>query len=317
VRRTLATLVIMIGSLVVHLGCEEEDVPYVIDEDEIRAYVQNSPEARQLFRSAGLYPADPYEVLLLNGDTAVYCDSILGHEQRIDPVDMVPLRIPNYNTPYEYDSIRTPDSILLADYGSLGRFREAVATVQDMFTVKTVRILPGDTLVDTTNRTLTRYAFFLKLGDDSKNYVGWVLWGYNGLGTLNAPLKVTVRTSDMQTYTGDLALYDQLPKSRHNAVPKVPFIKLIDIPLIENGSALSLTTDWAGTGNKYDYPLVAADGDGGYIMTSLQRLTREKYTGEVDTRNGTSNRYGFIFLQSFHDDEFFHTRSWCVPYRLY
>ncbi|UCC44819.1 MAG: hypothetical protein JSU65_02525 [Candidatus Zixiibacteriota bacterium] len=291
------------------VGCKEKDVPFVIDQDELQAYVTTVPQAVQLFRSNGMYPATSYDVPHLD---AVYQDKVLSHKTFYG-FDLVPLRM--------LDGSETPDSILYADYGIMGMLREAWVIITDEFTIETVRMFPADTVVDTTNRKLVRYGFFLKLGDDSKEYVGWVLWGYRGLEAYGGTLRPTVTARMPDTvgqYVGDYSLYTVVPRSRSSAIRRLEYIRLSEIPRINNGELLALETEWIGNPQvtKRDYPLVAFDGQNGYVTKTLVKQSRESYRDTLDIRNGSPQRYNFFFMQSFHDDEFYHTFSWCVPYQL-
>ena len=88
-------------------------------------------------------------------------------------------------------------------------------------------------------------------------------------------------------------------------------------PVVSTGDKFLVFSDWAGpTGSeKRDYPLVNLYTESGYITTTLGKNSRENYSGVVTTRKGNTRRYEFLHLESFHDDEFFHTRSWLVPFR--
>ena len=295
-------------------GCEEKDVPIVIDSDEIATYVRQSPEARELFRTNGLFPSEPYEV---PHQDAVYRDVVLSHNRTIN-ISMVPLKNPITGEP-------TPDEQLFADYGSLGRLREAWASVLDEFEIETTRIFAGDTIVDTTDRRFNRFGFFLKLGSDVQDYVGWILFGFNGLGSNNAPLSVIVRgvqDGADTTFSGNLVLYRQTSRTVTGNFGVRDYIKLLDIVRLDNGDSVSIGTQWAGSPSidKRDYPLITVDGTSGPVTTTLNRIfpnPRDKYGGTVDLKDGSTNRYDFLFLQSLHDDEFFVTGVWCIPYRLF
>lgn len=283
-------------------GCEEKDVPFVIDADEILAYLSREPEAKELFSLDGLYPTGEYVV---DHQFAVYSDRILSHKRTVS-VELVPLERPDYE--------------VYADYGSLGLLREAWAVVTDKFTIETTRIIGEDTLVDTTNRPLERFAFFLKLGSDSKDYLGWRLWGYRGISGSGGPLATTVRMlidGEVQAIGGDIGIYTELPLSRSSYIRTLAYVRLSDIPKPDPGELMSLETNWIGnqTITIRDYPLVAYEGESGHVSTTLTKLSREQYRGAFDVRENASRRYNFFFMQSLHDDEFFHVLSWCIPYQ--
>ncbi len=309
-------IIVLGGTLIAILaaGCSEKDVPFVIDADEITAYITNSHEAIELFSVAGFYPEQPYEVAHLD---ATFQDRLLEHKRTMY-VETIPLKTLDYGST---DSSKTPDSILYADYGSLGKLREAWVVINDEFTIETIRSYAADTLVDTTDRTLQRYAFFIKLGNDSKDYVGWLLWGYRGMYNGNPPLRSVMFArvdGEVTEIEGDVLMYNDLPLSNPNWFSRIGFIKLSDIPKIDNGEPIALETHWIGSTNitKRDYPLITFDGQAGFTTIAARQDSREEYRGVADLRDGSTRRYNSLLLQAFHDDEFFHIVSWTVPYQL-
>ena len=107
-------------------GCEEKDVPFVVDSDEIRRYMAEQDVARQLFRTSNLVTGDPYTMPY---DSATYHDSVIGIERiqydvllpgdegkgiiRFDTISVNPLRID------------TVTGWITGDYDNLGQLREA------------------------------------------------------------------------------------------------------------------------------------------------------------------------------------------------
>jgi hypothetical protein len=161
---------------------------------------------------------------------------------------------------------------------------------------------------------LNRYGFFLKLGDDSRPYLGWTLYGFNGMGNFNPPITPTIKPPG-GSFTVNLLFYPETPKSNSSRISKRPFIKLSELPVIPTGAEVGVFTDKPPSGGLTDYPLVNLDSESGYVTTSLTRNTPENYSGTVDLRNSSTRRYDFFHMQSFHDNEFFHTLSWAVPFR--
>jgi len=78
--RTILIVVLATGfSVVALLGCGgEEDVPFVVDEDELIRYVQEVAEARELFRTSNLIRTDPYTVPFDNG---TWSDSLISRNR--------------------------------------------------------------------------------------------------------------------------------------------------------------------------------------------------------------------------------------------
>lgn len=150
----LALIILIIGAV----GCNEKEVPFVVDEDEIERYLTETEDGKELFRVNGIISPNPY---LLPSDGATYKDSALSHVRRVN--------------------VTLSDGLI--DYGSLGYLREGLAQVLDTFVVRTIRTKGSNTDTTVNKRGFVRYSYFLKLGGDNKPYVGWVLYGYNGFGS--------------------------------------------------------------------------------------------------------------------------------------
>jgi len=84
-------------------------------------------------------------------------------------VFLVPLKVRGPNG----DSIANDPDRIYVDYGTLGRVRESLVRVEHRFSIHVTRVYADTTLHDTTDLLLDRYAFFLKLGDDTRSFT-WV-----------------------------------------------------------------------------------------------------------------------------------------------
>jgi len=278
-------------------SCGEEDVPFIVDEDELVRYLREVPEARELFRTSNLVRTDPYTVPFDNG---TYRDSLLGRTRNYD----VSL-IKDNSSRYYY-----------ADYGSLGELREAVVIVTDSLHVQIAREYVDTTITDTTYRVLSRYAFFLKLGDDAKDYVGWVLWGYNGLGDALLPVAVEAERYDLSTFPGDLGRYLEMPKSPGTLIPSVPFMRLSNIDTVVLGSRLRLTTEKLSN-KPATYVLLTDYADDGPFMSRLVQSTGPDFdTLSYKTESNTTRYYRMAFMQAFKEADGEFVAAWCVPYRF-
>jgi hypothetical protein len=142
-------------------GCKEKDVPYVVDENEVERYILETEQGQELFRTTGIVVTDPYT---LPADSATYRDSVLSHTRLM--------------------TITLSDG--LWEYSGLGVLREGLARVIDTFVVQSRRIKGIDTTITSNKRGFVRYGYFLKLGNDAQEYVGWVLYGFNGFGSPSA-----------------------------------------------------------------------------------------------------------------------------------
>ena len=276
------------------LSCSgEKDVPYVVDEDQLIRYVQEVSEARELFRTSHLIQTEPYTVPFDDGS---YSDSLLERRRRYD-VSLVPL---NGNTdPYE-------------DYGNLGDLREAMVEVTDSLLVQRTREYADTTLYDTTWRELVRYGFFLKLGDDAKDYVGWSLWGYNGLGFAALPVSVEARRYDLSTFPCDLEMYTEFPKG--NSITRVPFVRLSNIDTVVIGSRLRFSNEKLSA-QPAVYTLLSDYTTDGAFQAEMPQESADIDTLSYKTENSTSRYYRVAFMQAFKESDGQFVGCWCVPYR--
>ena len=297
-----------LGVLSLLAGCKEKDVPFVVDSDEIRRYIAEVPTAQELFRTDNLIVSDPYTVPY---DSATYRDSVISvTRQQYDVV------FPGTNE----DGKDSDGNYILADYGSLGFLREAAVVTEDRLTVQTLRIYNGDTLQEIiSDRRLKRLGFFLKLGNDSQAYVGWLLWGYNGVYGNQVPLYITVKDSQNDTYPGDYNLYTDNPKTLPSSYS---FKRLTDLNQIVSGSKLVISTQTDDPSIPIRrIPYISAEDKNGYFtrpMTydGLTLDNRKKYVDTLSTPYEKSGTWKIMFMQAFKDDEFFFLGCWCVPYRV-
>ena len=154
--------IVVLAALV---GCGEKEVPFIVDADELIRYVTEDVHARELFRTSGFVNPDSYSVSF---DSGLFRDSLISIDRNVETF-MVPL-----DAAYEH---------IYVDHGNpIGRVREALVWIHDRFNIQVSRTYGDTVLYDTTANTLHRFGFFLKLGSDSRPYVGWVLYGFNGVG---------------------------------------------------------------------------------------------------------------------------------------
>ncbi len=291
------------------VGCEEKEVPFIVDADEIIRCVSETAEARELLRTSGLINPDPYTVPF---DSATFVDSLLGHSRGFE-VSLVPLKILNANG----DSVANDPDRIYADHGYLGRVRESVVRVEDRFTIQISRLYNDTTLLDTTVLILDRYAFFLKLGADSKPYVGWVLWGFNGIGAVAPPLGVTLKGSAGADFRGDLGLYPDLPRSISPAIPSVPYIRLTELDTVNQGSRLLITTYKAASQGLPTAQLISDYDNDGPFTRSMYRYDPVDYVDSLSYQTPAANPrlYNLVLIQALTEQSFPIRDGFVVPYR--
>jgi len=299
---------ILLGALV---GCEEKDVPFVVDEDEIARYAVEDEIARELFRTDSMIITDLYTMPF--DDSATYRDSVI-EVQRLQ-FDVV---FPGRNG----DGKDANGEYILADYGNLGFLREAYVEILDKFTVQTLRFYNGDTIQEIiSDRRLKRYGFFIKLGNDSQAYLGWLLWGFNGVRSNVMPVKVNLTDSHANSYSVGNQFYSDVSVSSFNGT-LLNYKRLSNFIPINEGSNLILNTETndAGTPVRRVQFVSAAENNGFFTrpMTYTGTTSGGQFK-EVDTvKTPTANRrtWNLIYMQSFKSDEFFFLGNWVVPYKV-
>lgn len=270
-------------------GCNPKDVPVIIDEDELLRYMNETEDGRELFRTDGLIPSSPYQTPV---DNAIWSDSVLAHKRVI--------------------SVNASDGE--ADYGSLGFLREGVVLVNDQFTVETTRLFPDSTVVDTTVRTVLRDAFFLKLGGDSRPFVGWLMWGYNGIGEAFLPVNVWMRPDTSQLFFGDKS-----PNTINGKLLRVggPFIALTDIRALGDGESIVCSTATANSQTPVrTYQVLTFAEGSGFAVSGMKQIDRMRYIDTISTPTANPRLWNIIYFQSFDDQTRKLLASWTVPYRI-
>ncbi|MEW5795372.1 MAG: hypothetical protein AB1772_03330 [Candidatus Zixiibacteriota bacterium] len=311
--RTSIIMLIIAGAVILaavttQLGCSEKEVPFIIDEDEIARYLSEVSIARELFRTTGLINSTPYT---LPFDSAVITDVVLSRKRSLD-ISLVPLKIAQPGG----DSVPNYPDTIYVDHGYLGRLRESLVEVNDRFTIEVTKAYSTDTVVDTVQLDLTRYAFFLKLGDDTRPYVGWILWGFSGIGSTPTPLSVVVKGSDGADFRGDLGLYADEPLSSIRYIPKVPYIRLTAMDTVDQGSRLLITTTKTSTGLPTN-PVISDYEEGGTFARAMVRYDPANYVDSLSYQTPTNNPrlYNQFMIQMFTEAAFPHRTAFVVPYR--
>lgn len=285
------TILFFLGILTItaSYGCNPKDVPVIIDEDELLRYMNETEDGRELFRTDGLIPSSPYQTPV---DNAIWSDSVLAHKRVI--------------------SVNTSDGE--ADYGFLGFLREGVVLVNDQFTVETTRLFLDSTVVDTTVRTVIRDAFFLKLGGDSRPFVGWIMWGYNGIGEEFLPVNVWMRPDTSQLFFGD-----KNPNTITGKLLKVggPFIALTDIRVLGDGESIVCSTVTANSQTPVRTYQVLTFAEGSdFAASGMNQIDRTQYIDTISTPTSNPRLWNIIYFQSFDDQTRKLLASWTVPYRI-
>lgn len=290
------------------VGCSEKEVPYIIDSEELTRYIREVGIAKELFRNSGLINPTPYT---LPSDNAIFYDSLVSVSRSME-VFLVPLKILGPGG----DSIANDPDRIYVDYGYLGRLRESLVRVEDRFTIHITRVYADTTLHDTTVLPLNRYGFFLKLGADTRPYVGWVLWGFNGIGSTVSPVGVTLSGSAGASFRGDRALYPDKPLSSVSAIPDVPYIRLTDMDTVLAGSRL-LVTAYKVSAGLPTWQLLSDYGEGGAFTRSMVRYNMVDYIDTLSYQTPSSNPrlYNQAMVQMLSSLSFRYRTAFVIPYR--
>ena len=287
--RLLSILLLVSAISLLVVGCSEKDVPYVVDEDELTRYLTETADGKELFAVNGVISSDPYGFPF---DDGVYVDSVIDHERS-----------------YNYLIAGTKESDL-ADYGYLGLLREAAVYVTDEYTIQTTKTFPGTTDVDTTVRSLTRMGFFLKLGSDAEDYVGWLLWGFSGIDGAAPTAVARVERFDNSFFSGDLSAYTDHAKR----IPVDEFRRVANLDTVVVGSRLVLKlTQASSTVHPAVYVLSGTDTSG--VFQREMHVADTLSFDTIRTVKVNPPYYEMLYIHEFNNSQFTYRRSWCIPYR--
>ncbi|MDH4155937.1 MAG: hypothetical protein OEW00_01495 [candidate division Zixibacteria bacterium] len=301
-------------------GCGEEDVPFVVDEDEIRRYLSETEEGRDLYRRSSLIADEPYSVPY--DDEATYEDLVDSVRRAI------------------YFDISGDKK--LKDFGPYVT-RDAEVEIEDNFHIRTVRTTADSTSEERRALKVRRYAYFLKLGSDAQAYSGWVLSGYNG-GTPEYPANLTViREDGASSFPGDGTDYDVFryvtydtsyvsnPQGGTDRIitPVAGFSshRYVKLSEIENISGDSILV-FRGTDipNKSFYQLLCGETKSGFTQQRMARPDSATYLDTLRPPDPNRRLWNVVMLREFRrifipdgippDTMVVQESNWCVPYRV-
>jgi len=311
----LAALLLVVGGLG---GCDEGEVLPVDDEEELRRYLYESEDGLDLFRATDLFVEQPFIDPFNTNDTLI---------QVIDSTwrDIETLRIVDYaRGNYRYVEVLP----FLA--------RDAELIVYDFYRVITKRIAGADTtVVDTTQRALTRYAYFVKMGDDSQRFKGWKLYGYNGGEStidIGSSVYVSIRDEGGGTFLGGNDVYDNIKvrildtnlttyeEVLINGATYYWYRRVGDIEDVTLGDSLIVSSDW----NKFYSLLINARTEAGFTLAQMEPMLQPEQSYGFKTAENNVHLWNVIFMQEFlrvkipQTDPPIYTYKWAgwtIPYR--
>jgi len=324
---------LLLSLVVVVTGCEEEDVPFVVDDEEIARYINNSEDARGLFRVDGIYPAQPYTMPFDPG--AGYIDVIDSTAREID-IDAHVDTVRKFQTA---DGFVEYYRLIDAFPSPIGEKWHAEAIVDDFFYGRRLRIEGTDTTAVPFTRVLTRYGFFLKLGSDQQEYFGWKLWAFNGGGPESGTF--IIDTDNNGTFRGDLAGYNSFEYTRYRIVlstnrpgggesidssaghTQYAYKRLDELPALSDGVNFYLDANDVSTDSHLR--LVSAETNSGFELFAMDKVTEDRYVDSIATRNNTSRLWNLLGCQEYRRVQIpgsnppqytLEWNTWVVPYRI-
>ncbi|RKX29572.1 MAG: hypothetical protein DRP47_01440 [Candidatus Zixiibacteriota bacterium] len=326
-RYTFVIVALFLVCFLTFIGCEEKEVSYVRDSDIIERYIYETEEGRDLFRTDNLFLEDEYTIPF---DSAVY-KMVVDSIQRSIELEL-------FVDTAKYDSIGRFWYRATHEYSTPtlnGLYWDAEAIVDDRFFIRTLRVTDLDTAETAYERLVTRYGYFVKVGDDSKPYLGWKLWGYNG-GAPASPAMMEVRSEDGVVFRGDNVGYEQFRYMIHwesittgetrdyPGYSYYTYMRPDQLGVIEDGFRLYLNS--YGVLNVSYYETVSAETNEGFQLQMMHRSDSSHYVDTVKTPNNNSRIWNLLFLQE--TERFFipggmppdtmgtNWHGWCVPFRV-
>lgn len=276
-RLFFSVILVVVVSGLLFSACNEKDVPFAVDEDEIVDYINEVPTAYELFRIEGLVNGKGYRVPWDNG---TYYDTLLDNERE-----------------YEFTRLTPSDqTVLIEPYGQI---RVADLTVYDIMSVQTTRLYPDDRVeVDTSNRILERRATFLKLGSDALDFLGWWLYkyecGYN--------LKPVVMTCSR--FEGSLFRPDSVTE-------------VAEIDTVVVGSKLTVRSIKTSLNPSRSFQTISGIGrDSVFTLPMIRQNNGDTAIAEFNVSQSDSLFRDIYLINSFADTGFVFSKSWVLPVQL-
>ena len=189
-------------------GCNHEDPQYLTYEEEILRFINDSPDGRELY-SNQLYSKESF-----------YMDDTLLVYYDIKSLSRAPVIV---------DIADKPKDIYI--YKSIF---DAYVEIKDVYSGNLCVIRGSDTTeLSPVKSTITRFAYFLKLFDDSSPYKGWVFWGYGCRAV--SPEGQFASTKGL-TFSSE-------PTDTLNDVPGQVYYQEDKFPILSRGDSLTFTSD--------------------------------------------------------------------------
>lgn len=287
-------------------GCEEEQEVYdVYDYDQLIAYVYEKDDARELFRTDSLIPNNVY--------TKPENDTVFR-----DFVDSV---VRSFH-------ITTTPSNIEKEFETFGITDDAEVVVEDTFYVRTQRVHGVDTSYadSTQKRGLTRIGYFLRLGNPTQPYSGWLLHAYNG-GSPRGQAALEIEREDGSIFRGDGFNFEDFRYIQYTYVytdddfyvdtsvgrSAYEYLVVDNIPKVSPRDTLI----WLGYQNDQQsaYQLMTVETIDGFVQKRMHRPEPSRYVDTMVVSAGSIRRWNVVLLQEFTVSGRV-GRLWCVPYAI-
>ncbi len=317
---TFSLMIVLINS------CEEYDVPYVSDEEVITRIIYETEEGQELFRTDNIFLDETYTIPF---DNSIYKMTVDSATRDINySINMCAWDSFNVKICHEFDN-------------PIGLRRDAEVIIDDFFYVTYLKINGTDTVSFNRIRLLTRYGFFLKLGNDGDSYLGWLLWGYNGGILANGLFNVHAENGqlfhsdyrDLDNFRfiqyqssirydnngASFIVEDTTPRETEFRYQRLDAIGVPDV-----GDRLILTNN--NVENSSYYQIITASTNNGYEMSLSTRSDSSTYIDTVQIPTNNPRIWNVLFIQDIDRFEIpggqppdtmgTNWFGWCVPYRI-
>ncbi|MFQ5453666.1 MAG: hypothetical protein ACE5D6_05715, partial [Candidatus Zixiibacteriota bacterium] len=268
---------------------------------------------------------------------AVYQDFVDSVQRSMSVLILVDKRKKDFIDFYKTMGIDTFVTYI-QDFGpAIGLTKDAEIVVTDKFYIRTLRTKNNVTTEYKYLRTLIRYGYFIKRGDDSRPFSGWQLYAYSGGGALT-PTKVQIVREDNSVFRGDSLQYTTFSSllidrttSAWDTVEVVSteqlYIKLIGTDAIAStNQGETLQINVVETSAFSIFQTITAETTNGFILQNMLPNNSFKYSAVINTPSNNNHLWNLIYFQEFRKTQtdtasipIINTlifKGWCVPYNV-
>lgn len=279
-----ALLMALVGITgLVALECKKNVVSGVSDDTEIAGYIKHMAPAQDLFRADRLAFNGTWSI---PGSGVTFHDSVLSQTRNI-------VVIKGQTKQY---------------YGVLDSVYEAWATIADHWVVRETRTTDSGSVSKDIPIDLVRYGFFLKLGTDGQEYLGWVLRGYSQ--SPSVPSTGVGVTALAGTVTPAGSYYHEAQDSLLMAFD-AKYVYLEDLAIVTKGARLALEVS-----REYP-PLIAGVSDAGLYSRLMDQVDSTTAVDTVNILGPSSVRaYDYLLLHYVNPSTGLQSPMALLPYRL-